>query len=209
MESPYQDDPFRPPILKLDWIFWLSWYFQKKKYLVCEPKNSFYGRKWHCFGIHIPWHGIISEKRKSLVRCKMEPPNGQVRPGKAKSGHARLSGSENTCTKFSVPAVQKLPAKLYVNGLQSIEITVNTQIAPGHVVIFAIYLHSENGIWKSLEMPAILFGTLHAHGDVLPMICAKYFWFWRRQEVLRMQFSTSTLKGQRYSGVMTLSPLAY
>ena len=69
--------------------------------------------------------------------------------------------------------VQKLPTKLYANrAIEPRVITVNTQIASGELIIFAIYLHIETGIWKSINVPAIFFGALH--GDVLPMICAKY-----------------------------------
>ena len=70
-------------------------------------------------------------------------------------------------------AIQKLPIKLNVN--RSIEhrvITSDTQLASGHLIIFAIYLPVETGISRSFEVPAILFDTLY--GDVLPMICAKY-----------------------------------
>ena len=48
---------------------------------------------------------------------------------------------------------------------------------------------------KVLEVPAILFGTLH--GDVLPMSCANIADFGGDKKYLRMHFSTSTLKGQR------------
>ena len=63
-------------------------------------------------------------------------------------------------------------------------ITVDTQIASGHLSIFTIYLHIETGMLKSYKVPAILFGTLH--GDVLPMICAKYRLFSGTQKYLKM-----------------------
>ena len=34
--------------------------------LVSESKSKFYGRKWHCFIIHIPWHGISSENLEKV-----------------------------------------------------------------------------------------------------------------------------------------------
>ena len=64
--------------------------------------------------------------------------------------------------------MQKLRTKFPVNrAIEPRVITVHTQIAAGHLIIFAIYLHIETGITTSFEVPVILFGTLH--GDVLPI----------------------------------------
>ena len=62
-------------------------------------------------------------------------------------------------------ALQKLRAKFHVDRVIESRITVDTQIASGHLSIFAIYLRIDTGISKSFKVPAILFGTLH--GDVL------------------------------------------
>ena len=92
-------------------------------------------------------------------------------------------------------ATQKLSTKFHVNrAIEPREITVDTQIALGHVSIFAIYLHIETNISKSFKVIAILFGTIHV--DVLRMIYANC-WFWRWQTYFKMHFSTLNLKGQR------------
>ena len=44
-----------------NFIFCLPLVFSKILSLVREQKKQFYGTKWHCFLIHIPWHGISSE----------------------------------------------------------------------------------------------------------------------------------------------------
>ena len=72
-------------------------------------------------------------------------------------------------------AIQELPTKFQVNrALEPRVITVDTQITSGHLSIFASYLHNahRNRYPEKFKVSAILFGTLH--GDVLPMICAKY-----------------------------------
>ena len=103
-----------------------------------------------------------------------------------KSGHAKLSGSEK-CIYDIQRAIQKLPTKFHVNRVIELSvITVDTQIAPGHLIISVIYLHIETRISKSFGEPAILFGTLH--GDVLPVICAKYCLFSRREKYLKCIF---------------------
>ena len=131
----------------------------------------------------------------------MKRPNGQARSGQDRSGQVWSGQAMQSfwtwkCIYNIQHAIQKLPTKFHVN--QPIEprvITVDTQIASGHLNIFAIYLHIETGISKSYKVPAILFGTIH--GDVLRMICAKHCWFSRRRKYLKMCFSTSNLKGQR------------
>ena len=44
--------------------------------------------------------------------------------------------------------------------MEPIIITVDTQIASGQLLIFAIYIHTETDISKSLNMPAILAHTV-------------------------------------------------
>ena len=119
----------------------------------------------------------------------------QVRSGQVRPGHAKLSGFENTYTTFSILYRSYVPNFMSIGPTDPRVITVDTRIAPGHVIIFAIYTHTETNISKSFKVSAILFGTLH--GDVLPMICAKYCCISRRQKHLKMHFATSTLKGQR------------
>ena len=74
-------------------------------------------------------------------------------------------------------------------------ITIDTQMASGHLRIFAIYLHIETGISKSFKLLAIIVSTLH--GVVLPMICAKKLLIFEEAKYLKMHFSTLTLKSQR------------
>ena len=70
-------------------------------------------------------------------------------------------------------AIEKLPTEFHVDRvIDPRVISVDTQIASGHLIIFAIYLQIGAGISKSFKEPAFLFGRLH--DDVLPMICAKY-----------------------------------
>ena len=100
----------------------------------------------------------------------MKRPNGQARAGQARSGlvmsgHAKFSGTKKKHIQHSACYNE-------VNwAIEPRVITVDTQIASGHLSIFAVYLHIETGISESFKVPAILFGTLH--GDVLLMICAK------------------------------------
>ena len=124
--------------------------------------------------------------------------SGKVRPSQVRSGQVRL-WKVIWFWKYIYNihrAIQKLPTKFYANRvIEPREIAVDTQIASGHLVIFAIYLYIETGILKSFKVPAILFGTLH--GDILPMICAKY-WIFEEAKYLKMLF----FKG--HSEVMTL-----
>ena len=127
--------------------------------LVREPKKAiFMGAKWHCFVIHITWHGISSEnlEKKSSVQNETPLWSGQARSGQVRSCEVILIWEDT----YSIQRVkQKLPTKFHVN--QAIEpgiITVDTQIASGHLIILAIYLHIETGISKFFKMSAILSG---------------------------------------------------
>ena len=69
--------------------------------------------------------------------------------------------------------MQKVPTKCHVNrALEPRIITVDTQNASGHLVIFPFYIHIETDS-RSFKVPAILLGTLY--GDVLPIV-GKTWW---------------------------------
>ena len=183
--------------MKLDWnfIFGLPLVFSKFYVLCTNQKKLFCGRKWHCRVTYIPWYGISSEnlekvefgaKWNALMVRSAGP--GQVRSCKVIWNWKYIYNIQ--C------AIQKPPTKFHVNGaIEPRVIAVDTRIASGHLTFFAIYLHIKTGISKSFKVPAILFGTLN--NDVLPMICAKYCWFLRRQKYLKIHFFNFDLESSK------------
>ena len=105
-------------------------------------------------------------KKFSKVRNETPYWSGQARSGQVKSCKGYLDLKIHVHYNIR-HAKQEPPSKFQVNrAIEPRVITVDTQIASGHLSIFVIYLHIENDISKSFK------GTLH--GDVLPMTRAKY-----------------------------------
>ena len=68
LDSSRHDEPFEPPIWKKIWkfIFLLSIIFSKFNLMCANRTSSVYGRKWHCFVIHIRWYETTSENLKKV-----------------------------------------------------------------------------------------------------------------------------------------------
>ena len=72
-------------------IAFLDFLIFSKNYLLCANKKAvFIGAKWHCFAIHIPWHGI-SCKNLEKVEHGAKWNVKMVRPGQVWSGQAMKS----------------------------------------------------------------------------------------------------------------------
>ena len=77
LESFHQGEPVTSPIWKRDWFF-LSLVFSKFYLLCTNQKSSSYGRKWHCFDIHIPWYEMVRDllrKPEKELWAKKERPS--------------------------------------------------------------------------------------------------------------------------------------
>ena len=148
----------------------------------------------------------VSAERTSDDTTKMRPrmPNDQVRSGQ---GSCKVIWTWKYI--YSIQRIiQKLPTKFHANRtVQPRVITVDTQISSGHLIIFAVYLHIKTSIFKSLEVPDILFGTIY--GDVSLVICYKRCCFLSRQKYLKMRSSTWPRKVKGQSEVITLLWLTY
>ena len=74
--------------------------------------------------------------------------SGQVRSGRVRSGQV-MRGHLDLKTYIIQRAIQKIPTNFHVNrAIEPIVITVDTEIASGHLLIFAIGLNIEIGISK-------------------------------------------------------------
>ena len=96
-ESPHQGDPFRPQYESEFCVFMFYFMFLASpslfsKIITCArtKKAVLLGEKWHCFVIHIPWHGVSSEnlenvefgaKWSALMVRSGQPRSGQVMQG--------------------------------------------------------------------------------------------------------------------------------
>ena len=139
-----------------------------------------------CYSHPMAWDKLKKKTGKSWARSKIKCPNGQTRPGQVKSGPAKLFG-------YSACYIEKLPTKFHINwAIEPKAITVHTQIASGHLSIFAICT-SKPVSWKVLKCPPFFL----AYVMVMFTICAKYCWFSSKQKYLKNVFSTLNLKGQR------------
>ena len=86
--------------------------------------------------------------------------SGQVRSGQAMQNYLvlKINIKHSACYTEATYQISRQSG----HGAQSNYLgTVDIKIASGYLSIFAIYLHIETDISKSLKVPAILFDTLH------------------------------------------------